>query len=55
MKMARISEAAQIFVGEDRFEARKKIVEELEAKGYFVKMEDYTNQVGFSRKNKCCC
>ena len=32
-----MSEAAQLYIGEDRFEARKKIVEELEAKGHIVK------------------
>ena len=43
-----MSEAAQLYIGEDRFEVRKKITRELEEKGYLVKMEDYTNQVGFS-------
>ena len=42
--------AAQLYVGLDRFEARKQIVPELEAKGYLVKIEDYTNQVGFSER-----
>jgi len=42
---------AQIFVGEDRFAARKKIVVELEAKGYLVKTEDYTSEVGYSERN----
>jgi valyl-tRNA synthetase len=45
-----LSEAAQLYVGEDRFEARKKIVKELEAKGYLVKAESYTNQIGFSER-----
>ncbi|HNN70430.1 MAG TPA: valine--tRNA ligase, partial [Ferruginibacter sp.] len=45
-----LSEAAQIFIGEDRFEARKKIVAELEAKGYLVKTEDYTSEVGYSER-----
>ena len=39
-----ISEAAQIFIGEDRFVARKKIVEELKEKGLLVKEEEYTTQ-----------
>ena len=41
---------AQIFIGLDRFEARKKIVVELEAKGYLVKTEDYTSEVGYSER-----
>jgi valyl-tRNA synthetase len=45
-----MSEAAQLFVGDDRFEARKKLVKELEAKGHVVKIEDYTNQIGFSER-----
>ncbi len=45
-----LNEEAQILVGEDRFEARKKIVKELEEKGYLVKTEDYTSEVGFSER-----
>ncbi len=45
-----MSEAAQLYAGEDRFEVRKKIVKELEAKGHLVKVEEYTNQVGFSER-----
>ncbi len=45
-----MSEAAQLYIGEDRFEARKKIARELEEKGFLVKAEDYTNQVGFSER-----
>lgn len=45
-----MSEDAQLFIGEDRFEVRKKIVPELEAKGHLVKIEEYTNQVGFSER-----
>ncbi|MDE3236882.1 MAG: valine--tRNA ligase [Bacteroidota bacterium] len=45
-----LSEEAQIFVGEERFEARKKIAIELEAKGYLVKTEDYTSEVGYSER-----
>jgi len=41
---------AQIFVGEDRFEARKKVVKELEAKELLVKTEDYTSEVGHSER-----
>jgi valyl-tRNA synthetase len=41
---------AQIFVGEDRFEARKKVVKELQAKELLVKTEDYTSEVGHSER-----
>jgi len=45
-----LNEAAQIYIGEERFAARKKIVKELEEKGYLVKTEDYTSEVGFSER-----
>ena len=45
-----LNEVAQIFIGEDRFEARKKIVKELEAKGHLLKTEDYTSEVGYSER-----
>ncbi len=45
-----LSEAAQIFIGVDRFEARKKIVPELEAKGHLIRTEDYTSEVGYSER-----
>lgn len=45
-----MSEAAQIFIGEDRFDVRKNIIPTLEAAGNLVKIEDYTNQVGYSER-----
>ncbi|MGI8951776.1 MAG: valine--tRNA ligase [Chitinophagaceae bacterium] len=45
-----LSEAAQIFVGEDRFEARKKIVQQLKAENLLVKEEEYTTRMGFSQR-----
>ncbi len=45
-----MSEAAQLYVGEDRFVVRKKIVEDLRAAGNLVKEEEYNNQVGFSER-----
>ena len=45
-----MSEAAQLYVGMDRFAVRKKIVEDLEAAGLIEKIEEYTNQVGFSER-----
>ncbi len=45
-----LNEAAQIYIGEDRFEARKKIITELEQKGYLLKTEEYTSEVGHSER-----
>ena len=45
-----LNEAAHIYIGEDRFEARKKIVRELEEKGFLVKTEDYTSEIGYSER-----
>lgn len=45
-----MSEAAQMYIGEDRFAVRKKIVEDLKASGNYVKDEEYSNQVGFSER-----
>jgi valyl-tRNA synthetase len=45
-----MSEAAQLYVGQDRFAVRKKIVEDLKETGNLVKEEEYTNQVGFSER-----
>lgn len=41
---------AQLYVGEDRFIARKKIAKELDAKECLAKVEDYTSSVGFSER-----
>ncbi|SFQ19296.1 valine--tRNA ligase [Parafilimonas terrae] len=46
-----MSEAAQLFVGEDRFEARKKMVAALEEAKHIIKIEDYKNQVGYSERS----
>ncbi len=46
-----MAEAAQIFVGEDRFFARKKAGERLAEMGILVKTEDITNNVGYSERN----
>ncbi len=45
-----LSEKAELFVGEDRMEARDKIVTELEKAGNMVKIEDYKNKVGYSER-----
>jgi len=41
---------AQIYIGDDRFIARKKVVKELEIKGFLVKAEDYKSNVGHSER-----
>jgi valyl-tRNA synthetase len=45
-----LNKKAGLFVGEDRFIARKKIVKELEAAGQLAKVEDYSSNVGFSER-----
>jgi valyl-tRNA synthetase len=45
-----LNESAQILVGTDRFQARKRIVAELEEAGNLVKVEDYMNKLGFSER-----
>ncbi|HLO81712.1 MAG TPA: valine--tRNA ligase [Chitinophagaceae bacterium] len=45
-----MSADAQLYVGEERFETRKKIVMDLEAAGHVVKIEDYANQIGYSER-----
>jgi valyl-tRNA synthetase len=45
-----LSEAAQLYIGEDRFAVRKKIITDLEASGNLVKQEEYKNQVGYSER-----
>ncbi len=45
-----LSEAAQHYVGEDRFETRKLIVKDLEKSGQLVKKEEMTNKLGYSER-----
>lgn len=45
-----MSPAAKIYVGEDRFTARKKIIKELEEKGFLTKEEEYTTRLGYSQR-----
>src|SRR5690606_19268080 len=47
-----LNERARILVGEDRFEARWKIAKMLKEKGYLVKAEDYTSNVGYSERTE---
>lgn len=46
----KLNEKAQILVGEDRFKARKMIIQQLEEAGHIEKVEDYKSQVGFSER-----
>ncbi|MDQ0106985.1 valyl-tRNA synthetase [Chitinophaga terrae (ex Kim and Jung 2007)] len=46
-----LSEAAVVFVGEDRFAARKKVVVALEEAGQLVKEQEYTTRLGYSQRN----
>ncbi len=45
-----LGEAAQYYIGEDRFVAREKIVQDLQAQGYLERVEAYTSKVGFSER-----
>ncbi|PZF71966.1 valine--tRNA ligase [Taibaiella soli] len=45
-----MSEAATLYIGEDRFAVRKKIVVALKESGNLIKEEEYTNQVGHSER-----
>lgn len=45
-----LNEKAQLFVGKDRFVAKKEIIIELEKSGNLVKIEDYTNKIGYSER-----
>ena len=47
-----LNENAQLYVGVDRFEARKKIAKELEEKGQLDKVEDILNKVARSERSK---
>jgi len=39
-----------LYAGKDRFVVRKEIVKDLENAGFLAKVEDYTNNVGFSER-----
>ena len=45
-----MSEAAQLYIGEDRFKAKKLILKDLEASANLVKIEPYPNKVGRSER-----
>ena len=45
-----LSAAAEVFVGMDRFDARKAVVDKMREDGLLVKEEDYTTRLGFSQR-----
>jgi valyl-tRNA synthetase len=45
-----INEKGEVFVGEDRFKARKLSAKQLEEDGLLAKVENYTNKVGYSER-----
>jgi valyl-tRNA synthetase len=45
-----MSAAAQIYIGEDRFVTRKKIIKELEEQGFLTREEEYTTRLGYSQR-----
>lgn len=45
-----LNEAAQLYVGQDRFEVRKQIAKDLNEKGALIKEEDIQNKVGYSER-----
>src|SRR5690554_1271509 len=45
-----ISAEGELYIGLDRFEVRKQIAKDLEEAGNLVKIEDYTNKVGYSER-----
>ena len=45
-----INENGEVFVGEDRFKARKLTAKQLEEDGNLERIEDYVNKVGYSER-----
>jgi valyl-tRNA synthetase len=45
-----LSDAAEVFVGLDRFKAREKAIEQLRSDGLLIKEEDYATRLGFSQR-----
>ena len=45
-----LNATAQLFIGEDRFVARKKVAKLLEEQGSLIEVEDYQNNVGRSER-----
>ena len=47
-----ISDAAGLYVGQDRMDVRKQIAKDLQAASLMEKVEDYDNKVGYSERNQ---
>ena len=47
-----ISDAAGMYIGQDRMDVRKQIAIDLEAAGLMDHIEDYDNKVGYSERNQ---
>ena len=47
-----LSEAAGLYIGQDRIDVRKIIIKDLETAGNLEKLEEYTHQVGFSERKQ---
>lgn len=47
-----LSEAAQLYIGQDRFAVRKQITHDLEKAGHLAKVEDIINKNGFSQRSQ---
>ena len=47
-----LSEAAGLYVGQDRMDVRKQIAIDLQNAGLMEKIEDYDNKVGYSERNQ---
>lgn len=47
-----ISEAGGMYIGKDRFDVRREIIEDLKAADLVEKIEDYDNKVGYSERTK---
>ncbi|HET6256277.1 MAG TPA: valine--tRNA ligase, partial [Puia sp.] len=45
-----LSEAAEVFVGMDRFTARKKVIAALKEEGLLVKEEEHPTRIGYSQR-----
>lgn len=45
-----LNENAELYVGKDRFDVRKEIIEDLKEKGHLQKIEQIQNKVGFSER-----
>lgn len=47
-----ISEAGELYIGEDRFAVRKTIQKDLDAAGHLVEVKDYPHSVGHSERSE---